>query len=362
MSENIFSNNDEAHSQNVPLNNIYFGPPGTGKTYAMVDAALKVLQPDLLEKNRIEESDEPDDKKVKRFALKKAFDNYISLNRIRFVTFHQSFSYEDFVEGIRAVAHNGQLQYELTPGVFKQLCLEAKNDLSKPWVLIIDEINRGNISRIFGELITLIEPSKREGAEEALEVVLPYSKDSFSVPINLFIIATMNSIDRSLTSLDIALRRRFVFNEVQPNPELLKGVIIHGVDLGDLLTTMNKRIEYLLDRDHRIGHTYFINLEDTDTDKPLSELSKIFRLSILPLLQEYFFDDWYKIQLVLNDNRKPNIDHRFIIKQPDTYQILFGDVDDNNTRVQHNTRWKINEEAFNHIESYAGIINAQPTL
>jgi 5-methylcytosine-specific restriction protein B len=148
-------------------------------------------------------------------------------------------------------------------------------------VLIVDEINRGNISRVFGELITLIETSKREGAEEALEVTLPYSKQRFSVPPNVYLIGTMNTADRSLTGLDIALRRRFRFQEVPPQPDLLKGVVVEGVDIRTLLMVLNQRIEVMLDRDHCLGHSYFLPLK---VDKSLTRLELIFSQEIIPLL------------------------------------------------------------------------------
>jgi 5-methylcytosine-specific restriction enzyme B len=132
---------------------------------------------------------------------------------------------------------------------------------SQPYVLIIDEINRGNISRIFGELITLIEDSKRGGADDALSVTLPYSKKEFSVPKNVYIIGTMNSSDRSLTGLDIALRRRFTFIEMPPKPELLNNIEVEGLNIGDLLEVMNQRIEVLLDRDHCLGHANFMSFK-----------------------------------------------------------------------------------------------------
>lgn len=219
-----------------------------------------------------------------------------------------------------------------------------------PYVLIIDEINRGNISRIFGELITLIEPSKRAGADEALEVVLPYSKTPFSVPSNVYLIGTMNTADRSLTGMDVALRRRFEFREMPPLPAELKGINVEGIEVDRLLDTMNQRIEALLDRDHRLGHAYFMPLREQRT---LTKLEQIFRNQVLPLLQEYFFDDWQRIQWVLNDHRKAE-DFRFVRAVTADVADLFG-VDVNVTRNAQT--WSINELAFKQAQSYLGVID-----
>lgn len=222
-------------------------------------------------------------------------------------------------------------------------------------VLIIDEINRGNVSRIFGELITLIEESKRAGNPEALEVILPYSKKPFSVPNNLYLIGTMNTADRSLAGLDLALRRRFTFREMPPKPELLHGVMVEGVDIGQLLAEMNARIEVLLDRDHRIGHAYFMALKDDEDKRTLAHLAAIFRQKILPLLQEYFFEDWERIQWVLNDHRKARED-RFVLSKGNVSQALFG------PGVQLPTRaaaWYLKEAAFDRVQAYRGIVSAQ---
>ena len=217
-------------------------------------------------------------------------------------------------------------------------------------VLIIDEINRGNISRIFGELITLIEPSKRAGADEALEVVLPYSKKPFSVPSNVYLIGTMNTADRSLTGLDVALRRRFEFREMPPRPGELKGINVEGIEVDRLLDTMNQRIEALLDRDHRLGHAYFMPLREQRT---LARLEQIFRNQVLPLLQEYFFDDWQRIQWVLNDHRKAD-DFRFVRAAAADVTGLFG-IDVNVTRNAQT--WTINDLAFKQAQSYLGVID-----
>ena len=462
-------------------NLILYGPPGTGKTYSTIDRALEILDPDLVVSTMAD-----DNSRAKRKAR---FDELLQAKRIGFVTFHQSFSYEDFVEGLKASTDEvGQIKYEVEDGIFKQMCsaaaassgvggsgsvetidlkgrtiwkmslgntlgpdaaiydeciengyvllgwgqdidftgatsrddikakvkarnsdgvdsdytvtachafvntmkhgdliivsdgnhkfraigvvkgdyrflpvaedreqlfqqcrdvdwvrtyspslpsdqlmtvafsqmslyrlkppaidlemvqsLLSENETSetgspRPFVLIIDEINRGNISRIFGELITLIEESKRAGNQEALAVKLPYSKEMFSVPANLYLIGTMNTADRSLAQLDIALRRRFVFEQLMPDPSKLQGLTIDGIDISRILTAMNERIEILYDREHTIGHAFFLPLREKPT---MTELQRIFTGSILPLLEEYFYEDWEKIRLVLADNRKP---------------------------------------------------------
>jgi len=223
-------------------------------------------------------------------------------------------------------------------------------------VLIIDEINRGNVSRIFGELITLIEPSKRAGADEALEAILPYSKKPFSVPANVYLIGTMNTADRSLAGLDVALRRRFEFIEMPPRPEKLSGVSVSGIDIERLLTVLNLRIEALLDREHCLGHTYFLPLK---ADGRLIRLASIFRHQVLPLLQEYFFEDWQRIQWVLNDHRKVNPEHRFVEAEPWDVKELFGE---GATVSGDRQAWRVNEDAFALPESYLGLIDhALPT-
>lgn len=219
-----------------------------------------------------------------------------SIKRYKFVSFHQSFSYEDFIEGIKPVMSSEDTQqteiaYEIQKGAFKQLCELAAKDPHNPYALFIDEINRGNVSNIFGELITLIEEDKRQGEPNALSLDLTYSKKAFSVPNNVYIIGTMNTADRSVEALDNALRRRFSFVEMLPNYEVLKN--IETIDTKYLLETLNRRLVALLDREHQIGHSYFVK------PKNVSDLMEVFNKKIIPLLQEYFYNDYDKIGMVL---------------------------------------------------------------
>lgn len=218
-------------------------------------------------------------------------------------------------------------------------------------VLIIDEINRGNISNIFGELITLIEPSKRSGGKEALSVKLPYSKEVFSVPDNLHIIGTMNTADKSLAQLDIALRRRFQFEEMMTNYELLETIpLIEGIDVKLMVETINKRIELLFDREHTIGHSFFLPLVE---DPSIEKLSEIMELEILPLLEEYFFEDWERVAMVLGDQLKTDESLRFICEQfdADEMTLLLGDAWELNG-VQPYVR---NSQALKNSYAYIGI-------
>lgn len=228
------------------------------------------------------------------------------IKRYEFTTFHQSFGYEDFMEGIKPVLDEGNelsdVGYRIEDGIFMRLCKRAESDPENKYAIFIDEINRGNISAIFGELISLIETDKRTGTEHELSVILPYSKKTFSVPKNLYIIGTMNTADRSVEALDTALRRRFSFVEMLPDPKLLsdKGTngdgMIADINLADLLTVINDRIEVLVDRDHTIGHAFFIN------DKSPDDLKHTFKNKIIPLLQEYFYGNYQKMALVLGNS------------------------------------------------------------
>ena len=250
---------------------------------------------------------------------KARFDALRKAGRVEFVTFHQSYAYEDFIEGIRPVLDGTALSYELRDGIFKRMAEQAERDPGNPYVLIIDEINRGNIAKIFGELITLIEPSKRKGQEDEAEATLPYSQKPFSVPNNLYLIGTMNTADRGIALLDTALRRRFKFAERMPDTTHLAEEAVKGVDCRMLLQTINERIVELLDRDHQIGHTYLMEVHT------LKELADAFRGQIVPLLQEYFYDDWEKLRTVLNDNGFIESRKGEIVPDKEVFEVLGAD-------------------------------------
>lgn len=243
---------------------------------------------------------------------------------IKFVTFHQSFAYEEFVEGLKPIVVDEQVQYQVVDGIFKNICQQAENDSDHNYLLIIDEINRANIAKVFGELITLIEDDKRLNGDNEITVTLPYSQEKFGVPNNLYIIGTMNTTDRSIALLDIALRRRFTFVELTPNPSLLNN-ILGEVDLKGLLITINQRISALLGRDYQIGHSYLINVQDLD------DLYFAWYYRIIPLIEEYFHGDTERLRLVLGDTFVKPVE--FDIKIKDKLKYL-GDLDN---------RYKINK-------------------
>ncbi|MGV0827406.1 McrB family protein [Empedobacter brevis] len=384
-----------------PLNQILYGPPGTGKTYNTINKAIEIANPNF-------------DLTQDRNIVKSEYERLVNEGRIVFTTFHQSMTYEDFIEGIKPLkpeADDEFVKYDIRNGILKTVCEKAthievsednfetafqkliseieksptknliletlvhskeftvyknsKGNLKfhantekayegvirkdviehylktgetldwpsytkavaqylvekfnynkvlkaveqKNYVLIIDEINRGNVSQIFGELITLIEEDKRLSNDEAIEVTLPYSKEKFGVPSNLYIIGTMNTADRSVEALDTALRRRFVFEEIPPKYNL-DGLQqeLFGFKAGEILKTINQRIEKLLDRDHQIGHAYFINKNE-------STIIDSFYKNIIPLLQEYFFGDYGKIGLVLGSGFVRKLEQEAVFAQ-----------------------------------------------
>lgn len=291
------------------------------------------------------------------------------LRRHSFVTFHQSFGYEDFVEGLRPVLSDDDdrtVRYHIKSGVFKELCERARRSPDHRFAVVVDEINRGNISKIFGELITLIEKDKRQGMPNEVSIVLPYSGQPFTVPQNVDIIGTMNTADRSLALLDTALRRRFEFVSLTPDTRKSEGAPLAGtdvvigeqtIDVARMLETMNRRIELLYDREHCIGHAYFTPLSSIDNlQERFAALANIFQAKIIPLLEEYFFDDWRKIRLVLGDNQKKS-DHQFVLEFAQNEELvaeLFGDTQSLEDLLAR-PRYEVQRSAFANSASYVGI-------
>jgi len=418
--EDKLTDEESIGEEKIPLNQILYGPPGTGKTYKTIEEAVNIIKgKEFIEKIKENYSDE----KEHRTKLKEEFEKLSENKQIVFITFHQSMSYEDFIEGIKPDCEDSEnISYKIEDGIFKKICnqangatncenefdmawqklieylsdnnnkieveiptkkgkywefklssagslrfiypetagtlmkdnvynayrglkgrksgsfqnqmeavvkyLKEKYDLKeynennieedKKYILIIDEINRGNVSQIFGELITLIEEDKRLGNDEELKSTLPYSKEEFGVPNNLYIIGTMNTADRSVEALDTALRRRFSFIEMMPRYDLLGEV--EGIKLNELLKTINERIEKLLDREHQIGHSYFIDV------KNIKDLKQVFKDKIIPLLQEYFFGDYGKIGLVLGKEFVEKVPEKEIEFAKFEYEIEEKDV------------------------------------
>ena len=290
------------------LNTILYGPPGTGKTYTTVRRSVEIC----------EGSQEGSDQEIR-----KRYHALVDAGRIEFITFHQSYGYEEFVEGLRPVtdsaeaevdarsgrgtggdardsessaagagaAHGAGLRLVPTPGVLRRIEEQARKTPREAHVLVIDEINRANVSKVMGELITLLEEDKRKGAENELAVTLPHSRERFTLPPNLHILGTMNTADRSIALLDTALRRRFEFEEMSPKPEKLG--VVDGIDLSAALRAMNERLEYLIDRDHLIGHAWLMEARTRE------EVDRVMRHKVIPLIAEYFYDDWRKVRAVL---------------------------------------------------------------
>lgn len=279
------------------------------------------------------------------------YENYKRLRKVNWIVKGINENIVDFNGGTTMTLSS---VYKLSVSVSDALTLIDKNQANnqilipndKRYVFIIDEINRGNISKIFGELITLVEESKRIGQPEETKVKLPYSPTPFGVPDNIYLIGTMNTADRSIATIDTALRRRFQFRELQPEVKVLKEVIIDGLSIDKLLFNMNRKIEILYDREHTIGHAYFIPLKESPT---IDMLEEIFKNQIMPLLQEYFYDDYQKIQLVLGDNKKLEEDKKFIVEKTHDWNSIFGaaefDEDDAVT-------YSLNEKAFHDIDAY----------
>ena len=344
----------KASKKEFDKNVIFYGPPGTGKTYTTAKRAVEICKTES-EKELTDYTE-----------IMKKYNELKEKNRIEFITFHQSYGYEEFIEGIKPVVSNEddesdsensqEIKYEIVDGIFKKFCDEARKAQDKEnneYVFIIDEINRGNISKIFGELITLIETTKRAGKKECISTKLPYSKEEFTVPDNVYIIGTMNTADRSIALMDTALRRRFYFEEMLPNYDLLKDIFVEDegvkVNIGAMLKAINERIEYLYDREHTIGHAVFLELKENNN---IDKLENIFKKSVIPLLQEYFYEDYDKIRLILGDNAKDE-DEQFIfaesIKPKDVFEGDIGDID------IPEKKYIIKYENFRNIMAYKNI-------
>ena len=332
-------------------NIILYGPPGTGKTYYSAIYAVAICDGKTLT-----ELTDYHAVMARYHQLKRA-------GRVAFTTFHQSYGYEEFIEGIKPVMEGDGLAYKLENGVFKSFCKNARNPedtqqshIEQNYVFIIDEINRGNISKIFGELITLIEETKRAGMLEETSAVLPYSGEDFSVPANVYLIGTMNTADRSIALMDTALRRRFQFIEMMPNPQVLRELHadkIEDLDVAAMLEKINERITFLYDREHTIGHAFFTGLQGENA--VIGKLRSIFEKSVIPLLQEYFYEDYQKIQLVLGDNDKSSEGLKFIVDKKTVAKDIFrGSVEDVIDLPEKN--YVINQEALGNINSYKEIL------
>ena len=350
--ESEMTYNENQSGNDIAKNTILYGPPGTGKTYYTAYYSVAICDDDSIEEL---------EKKSYGEVLER-FNTLKTDGRIAFTTFHQSYGYEEFIEGIRPVMAGEEekksIEYEIVPGVFKKFCDENSHS-DNHCVFIIDEINRGNISKIFGELITLIEETKRIDKDKEKEVgltaCLPYSKQAFGVPKNVYILGTMNTADRSIALMDTALRRRFNFIEMMPDCRTIEDVVIRQngkeVNIGDVLDIINRRIEFLFDREHTIGHAFFTSLKNEDSNS-IERLAAIFRNSIIPLLQEYFYDDYEKIRLVLGDNHKKDEQFQFIKKVNIAPKDLFGE----SIRLESTALYSLNEDALGKIESYQGIL------
>lgn len=315
-------------------NFILYGPPGTGKTYNVINKALEIIDPEGYSEIAADND---------RETILNKYKELVDKGQIAFCTFHQSYGYEEFIEGLKS---DGKGNFVTEDGILKRIAYNAayeglKNEYkenesnyedkkakvnnyinkekafkeAKKFVLIIDEINRGNISKIFGELITLLEEDKRIGTSNQIVANLPYTKEKFSLPNNLYIIGTMNTSDKSIAQIDIALRRRFIFEEMMPNYEILDEV--DGIELDKLLITINERIEFLLDRDHLIGHAYFVNCNS------YSDIINVVINKIIPLLQEYFYGDNEKVGMILGGIGSSEDDKYIVYKEEKSANKIF---------------------------------------
>ncbi|WP_240698018.1 MULTISPECIES: AAA family ATPase [unclassified Vibrio] len=301
------------------------------------------------------------------------------VKRFSSTTFHQSYGYEEFIEGLRASTDDeGNVHYSVELGEFLKLCRRAEQDPDSQYAMFIDEINRGNISKIFGELISLVETDKRKDGAHPMSVNLAYSGRPFSVPSNVDIIGTMNTADRSIALMDTALRRRFEFIEMMPDIRLFEsdGLIDIGnnqyIDLGELLKSLNDRIEALYDREHTLGHAFFFPAYNAakagNHDEAVSNLAKAFIGKIVPLLQEYFHDDWSKIRLVLGDNQKLGSARKelqalqFVRREKVEYQRLFGNQYEPDGYVSDEYRYTLadqNDDIWTNGECYLAVYKPQ---
>jgi len=270
-----FIDNKEKDRMVINIQNIIlYGAPGIGKTYNYKNLIS------MIENQQKSQKEIFDTIANNSEVLENSIE--IPTERVVFITFHQSYSYEDFIEGFRP-QKDGTIQ--LKDGIFKEFCDTARKDKEQNYYLVIDEINRGNISKIFGELITLIEEDKRE----ELSVILPYSKQPFSIPKNLYIIATMNSTDKSIATIDIALRRRFTFIKMKPNPNL-----VNNINAKDFMIQLNEVIKERLGEDYMIGHSYFMSVKIPE------DLEFVKEYKIKPLLEEYFYASGESVEDILN--------------------------------------------------------------
>ena len=332
LEESISNEEDELNEDNK--NFILYGPPGTGKTYNVINKALEIIDPE----GYLEMAEDNN-----REAILNQYKELVDKGQVAFCTFHQSYGYEEFIEGLKS---DGKGNFVTEDGILKRISYNAayeglkdkykEDEVSyddkklkvnnyinkertfkeaKKFVLIIDEINRGNISKIFGELITLLEEDKRIGTSNQIVANLPYTKEKFSLPNNLYIIGTMNTSDKSIAQIDIALRRRFIFEEMMPDYDVLDE--IDGIELDKLLIEINERIEFLLDRDHLIGHAYFVNCNS------YSDIINVVSNKIIPLLQEYFYGDNEKVGMVLGGIGSSEDDKYIVYKEEKSANKIF---------------------------------------